>query len=108
MLKLLGKRLRQAWPKVRILFRGDSGFCRWRLLRWCENHGVQYVVRLAKNARMLKLAGSLRTQAQSDFASQQVKQRQFGEVEYGAESWDRKRRVLVKAAHTAQGVIRVL
>ena len=27
-LKLLVKRLRQAWPGVRIVFRGDSGFCR--------------------------------------------------------------------------------
>jgi Transposase DDE domain group 1 len=102
-LKLLVVRLRQAWPQVKIIFRGDSGFCRWRLLRWCEDHGVQYVVGLAKNARVLKLAESLREQAQSDFASQQVKQRPFGEVEYGAESWDRKRRVRVKAEHTAQG-----
>ncbi len=35
-LKLLVKGLRAAWPKVKILFRGDSGFCRWRLLAWCE------------------------------------------------------------------------
>ena len=102
-LKLLVHRLRQAWPQVKLIFRGDSGFCRWRLLRWCEDHGVQYVVGLAKNVRVLKLAQSLREQAQSDFQSQQVKQRHFGEVEYGAESWDKKRRVLVKAEHTAQG-----
>jgi len=102
-LKLLVRRLRQAWPQVRIIFRGDSGFCRWRLLRWCEDHGVQYVVGLAKNARVLGLAQSLIEQAQSDFQSQQVKQRYFGEVRYAAESWDRERRVLVKAEHTEKG-----
>jgi hypothetical protein len=102
-LKLLVARLRQAWPKVKILFRGDSGFCRWRLLRWCEDHAVEYVVGLAKNARVLQLAQPLVEQAQSDFQAQQAKQRQFGEVEYGAESWDRKRRVLVKAEQTRQG-----
>lgn len=102
-LKLLVVRLRQAWPKVRIIFRGDSGFCRWRLLRWCEDHGVQYVVGLAKNARALGLAQPLIEEAQRAFQAQQAKQRHFGEVAYGAESWDRKRRVLVKAEHTSQG-----
>ena len=34
-LALLVKRLRQAWPKVEIVFRSDSGFCRWRMLGWC-------------------------------------------------------------------------
>ena len=36
------QRLRQAWPAVRIILRADSGFCRHRMLRWCERHGVGY------------------------------------------------------------------
>src|SRR5205085_8703742 len=32
--------IRQAWPQVRILVRGDSGFCREELLSWCEQHKV--------------------------------------------------------------------
>jgi hypothetical protein len=43
-LKLLVARLRAAWPKVKIIFRGDSGFCRWRMLRWGEAHQVAYLV----------------------------------------------------------------
>ncbi|NQU76781.1 MAG: IS1380 family transposase, partial [Planctomycetes bacterium] len=34
--KLLVRRFRRVWPEVQIIFRGDSGFCRWRLLRWCD------------------------------------------------------------------------
>lgn len=102
-LKLLVQRLRAAWPKVKIIFRGDSGFCRWRLLRWCEGHGVHYVVGLAKNARVLALAGSFTEQAQKDFADKKEKQRLFGEVQYAADTWDQERRVLVKAEHTARG-----
>jgi hypothetical protein len=48
-LKLLVRRLRQAWPHVRIILRGDSGFCRWKLLRWCEQNHVFYVLGLARN-----------------------------------------------------------
>jgi hypothetical protein len=102
-LKFLVARLRRAWPKVKIIFRGDSGFCRWRLLRWCEDHEVGYLVGLAKNPRVLGLARSLIEQAQTDFTAQQQKQRLFGEVKYAAETWDRERRVLVKAERTDKG-----
>src|SRR5262249_34861871 len=53
-LKLLSERLRQAWPDVRLIFRGDSGFCRWKMLRWCERSGIGYVVGLARNSRLLE------------------------------------------------------
>lgn len=102
-LKLLVVRLRQAWPQVKLIFRGDSGFCRWRMLRWCEDHGMQHVVGLAKNARVLPLAQPLMKQAETDFQAQQVKQRLFGEVRYAAETWERERRVLVKAEHPDKG-----
>ena len=102
-LKLLVQRLRKAWPEVKIIFRGDSGFCRWRLLRWCEDHGVDYIVGLAKNARLLATGQSFIEQAQKEFEAKQEKQRLFGEVTYAADTWDRERRVLVKAEHTDQG-----
>ena len=102
-LKLLVQRLRTAWPQVKIIFRGDSGFCRWRLLRWCETHQVGYIAGLAKNPRVLGLAHRFLEQAQTAFNAQQQKQRLFGEVQYGAQTWDRARRVLVKAEHTNKG-----
>ena len=39
-LMLLVRRLRQEWPDVWIIFRADSGCCRWTLLRWCDRHDV--------------------------------------------------------------------
>ncbi len=57
-LKLLVTRLRQAWPGVRILFRGDAGFCRPLLMSWCERNDVDYVIGLAKNPRLHKLSAS--------------------------------------------------
>ena len=46
------KRIRQAWPHVKIVIRGDSGFCREPLMRWCEENRVDYVLGLAKNRRL--------------------------------------------------------
>lgn len=51
-LALLVKRIRQEWLEVRIIFRADSGFCRPRLLSWCEQHDIGYIVGIGKNKRL--------------------------------------------------------
>ncbi len=35
--------IRAAWPGVKIVLRGDSGFCRNELMSWCENNDVDFV-----------------------------------------------------------------
>src|SRR5918999_2357291 len=45
-------RIRQAWPRVAILLRADSGFARDELMAWCETQCVDYVFGLARNARL--------------------------------------------------------
>jgi len=102
-LKLLVQRLRQAWPEVKIVFRGDSGFCRWKMLRWCEKNSVGYLVGLAKNARLQALLQPLMTRAEAEHQSTKEKVRLFTDVDYAAGTWDKKRRVIAKAEHTGQG-----
>ncbi len=102
-LALLVKRLRRAWPKVRIVFRGDSGFCRWRLLAWCERKGVDYIVGIARNPRLNELAQPRLTEARQAYRRTQRKQRLFDDLAYAAQTWDRPRRVIVKAEHTSRG-----
>jgi hypothetical protein len=102
-LKLLVTRLRQAWPDVRLIFRGDSGFCRWRLMRWCDRNGVGYVLGLARNIRLEALGCPWTHAAASCFEMTAQPQRLFGEFGYQAGSWDRSRRVIVKAEHNEQG-----
>jgi len=102
-LSLLVKRLRQAWPGVRIVFRGDSGFCRHRMLSWCERHGVGYIVGLAKNARLDDLAASWMETAAKGFEISGVKQRRFGELRYAAGTWKTERRVIARIEHGAKG-----
>ena len=102
-LALLVKRLRQEWPEVRIIFRGDGGFCRHRMLSWCERHHVGYITGIAKNKRLLAQTKALQAQAALTYEQTQEKQRLFGEVRYAAGTWKTQRRVVVKAEHTRQG-----
>jgi hypothetical protein len=103
LLKLLVRRLRQAWPNVKITIRADSGFCRWRLKRWCDSHGIGYVLGLARNSVLESLATDWIQQAQRRFSKTNQPQRVFGSFAYKASTWDRSRRVIVKAEHNAQG-----
>ena len=98
-LALLVKRLRQEWPGVEIVFRGDSAFCRWRLLAWCERHQVRYIVGLAKNSRVQAEAADLMEEARAAFMATGEKQRLFADLVYAAGTWDKPRRVIAKAEH---------
>jgi Transposase DDE domain group 1 len=102
-LKLLVRKLRAVWPDVKITIRGDSGFCRWRTMRWCDSHGVGYILGLAKNPALERLALDEMATAARRFALTGDPQRVFGSFAYSAETWDRARRVIVKAEHTAKG-----
>jgi hypothetical protein len=102
-LALIVKRLRQVWPDVKIIFRGDGGFCRWRMLRWCDRHQVHYIIGLAKNSRLNAMSQPLMEQAKRQFEQTHQKQRLFGELTYAAGTWDRPRRVISRIEHTDKG-----
>jgi Transposase DDE domain group 1 len=102
-LQLLVRRLREAWPQVKITLRADSGFCRWRLMRWCDRNAVGYVLGLARNPALERAARDWTERAARQFGRTGQPQRFFGSFAYAAGSWDRPRRVVVKAEHTAQG-----
>ncbi len=102
-LALLVKRLRQVWPKVRIVFRGDSGFCRHRMLAWCERNDVGYIVGIARNARLEALSAVQKAKAAQHFKQHASKVRWFTEFYYGAKTWSRRRRIIAKIEHTEKG-----
>jgi hypothetical protein len=102
-LALLVKRLRRAWPEVQIVLRADSGFCRDRMLTWCERHDVGYCVGLAKNARLNAATAARRARLARAFAQSGQKQRALAEFRYAAKTWHTKRRVIARLEHMDKG-----
>ena len=103
LLKRLIDALRQAWPKVRIIVRGDSGFCRPRVLRRLDRWGVDYVLGLQKNTRLLQRTELAEMALAEQFQARGTKQRYYGSFEYAADSWDKPRRVIARLEHGPQG-----
>ena len=102
-LKLLVNRLRQTWPQVRIVLRADSGFCRHRMLRWCERHAVKYCVGLAQNARLNAITQEYRQRLREQFAQSSLKQREFTQFYYAAQTWHTQRRVIARLEYSDKG-----
>ena len=76
------RRLRQVWPGVRVVFRADSGFCRQRILNWCERSGVHYIVGLARNARLQAQVPLAELWLQDDYERSDTKQRLVDAFDY--------------------------
>jgi len=102
-LKLLVDKLRAKWPGVRLIFRGDSGFCRWKLMRWCDRHDVHYIIGLARNKRLEAVSQPFMDKAEADYQATGDKQRQFHVIDYAAGTWDQSRKVIVKAERLHEG-----
>jgi hypothetical protein len=96
--------IRGAWPAVRIILRGDSGFCRNELMSWCEGKRVDYVFGLARNQRLRKIIGRQMQEATVEWNRTGKPARVFTEFQYQTRKtkkrgWDRERRVAAKAEH---------
>ncbi len=96
--------LRAKWPKVRITLRADSSFAREALMKWCEEHRVDYVFGLARNQR---LEGTLESELEQAQALQQASgssARVYKDFRYQThKSWSQERRVVGKAEYTGKG-----
>jgi len=103
-IKLLVEYLRQHWPDVKITIRGDGGFCRWKLMRWCEKHDVFYCLGACRNKVLERHAQALMEQAEAQYEQTGEKVRLFGETRYAAKSWDTERRMIIKSERLEQGI----
>ena len=97
-------RIRQRWPAVKIQLRGDAGFCREKLMAWCEREGIDYIFGLAQNPRLKKLIAAQMAQAEKQYEETKAPARVFGEFFYSTQdTWSRERRVIAKAEHLDKG-----
>jgi hypothetical protein len=100
MTRIIG-RIRACWPRVRILLRADSGFCREALMAWCEANRVDYVFGLARNERLVAEIEAELAAARAEAEATGQPARRFKDFRWSTrDSWSRRRRVIGKAEWT--------
>jgi hypothetical protein len=103
-LRRIVERVRRQWPGVSILIRGDSGFASPDMYVACKQLDVDFLLGLAPNSRLKKLATPLQEKAKRRFLRTDEKVRLFSSTRYRARRrWPRSYRVLIKAEHQSIG-----
>lgn len=96
-------RLRQVFPKAKLLLRGDAGFAAPEVYNYSEAARLQYVLSLPKNSRLLTEAAPLLEQVRTLYGNTGEKVKRYSEFLYAADSWPAARRVIVKAEVMPEG-----
>ncbi len=92
--------IREQWPEVTIVIRADSAFSNDAIMSWCETRGVDYVLGLARNARLERMLASEMEQACAESKRTNLPFRSYKDFEYKTlDSWSLTRRVVGKAEY---------
>jgi hypothetical protein len=103
-LRWIVAQIREEWPDVQIVIRGDSGFCREEIMEWCEQNNVEYILGLAKNSVLKEAIAQEMAQAKALYEQTQEPSRVFKDFCYKTKSsWNRRRRVIGKAEYVRRG-----
>jgi hypothetical protein len=90
--------IRECWPEVRILLRGDSGFAREPLMAWCEANRVDYLFGLQRNDRLTAEIAAELAAARAQAEAKRRPARRYRDFMWTTlDSWSRRRRVVGKA-----------
>jgi hypothetical protein len=100
-LKRVVARIQEAWPKTRILLRGDGHFSTPEVLDYCEEHGLDYVLGLTVRKPLAKIVDMDLLQRGYDVLQEKI--RYFTECRYQAGKWPKRRRVILKAEVSSEG-----
>jgi hypothetical protein len=75
-----------------------------KILTWCEENGVKYVIGMARNNRLVGAIGKELYQARQEYERTGAKARVFTDITYiTRSSWSHARRVIAKAEHLCRG-----
>jgi hypothetical protein len=96
-LRRILSRLWRAFPKARIRVRLDGGFADPMVLTFLDAMEVEYVVAMAKNAVLNRLAEPEMKQARRLSKQSGETEQVYGEGRYAARTWPSERRVIFKA-----------
>lgn len=101
--KRVVKKIRQAWPEVGILLRGDSYYACPAVFDFCEETDMKYVLGFKPLAPLVREVKPLVEEValRSEREKQPVKM--FTETDYKAKSWPKRRRVIAKVEYNFLG-----
>lgn len=101
--KRVVKKIRQAWPEVGILLRGDSYYSCPAVFDFCENNDIKYILGFKPLSPLVRKIKPLVKEVSLRFEREIHPVKMFTETDYKAKSWKKTRRVIAKVEYNALG-----
>lgn len=95
--------LKAAFPKARMSFRADAGFCERYTLDWLEDEEIRYTVGIGVNKVLERDSAPFVKSVEYRDARLGEPQKRYTSLRYQADKWRSARRVVVKCEVTAMG-----
>jgi len=102
-LKRVVKKIREAWPEVGVLLRGDSYYSCPAVYEFCEKEEIKYVFGFNPSKPLKEKAKKLVEEAQKRYAREKQPVKIFSEFFHQAKSWPQPKRIIVKVEYNALG-----
>ena len=102
-LKRIVKKLREVWPDVGILLRGDSHYSSPTVYDFCDEHNIKYVFGFKSYKPLLQRSENLMAKARELYEDSDMPVKIYGEIYYQAGSWSTPKRIICKAEHNHKG-----
>lgn len=103
-LKWVVKRIREAWPDVGILLRGDSYYSCPAVYEFCQEEEIKYVFGFKPYKPLKEKAKKLVEEAQKRYAREKQPVKMFSEFFHKAKGWPQAKRIIVKVECNALGL----
>ena len=95
-LKIIVSKIRERWPSIRVIFRGDCAFARKHIFHWCENNEVEYIVGIGGNKVLQSKVKDKEEELITKQKELEYEQKEYMSFKYRVSSWKKERRVIAK------------
>jgi hypothetical protein len=102
-LKRIVRRIRRAWPEVRIVFRADSHHTKPKVMTWMHAHNVEFITALQWNQKLPKLFALAIQEAEKKYQRVGRAVRTYASTYYAAGTWQRAQRIICRVCVTEKG-----
>ena len=102
-LKRIVERIKEAWPEVNILIRGDDYYSSPDMYEYCKEHNLKFVFGFKSYKSVVKKASSIMAKAKELYGISQTPVKLYSEFSYQAATWSEPNRIIVKAEYNHRG-----
>jgi hypothetical protein len=96
-------RIREAWPEVGIIIRGDDHYGSPHMYDYCKEHNIKYVIGFKSYDTVVKKARGIMAKAKELYKITETPVKLYSEFPHQAGTWSEPLRIIVKAEYNHKG-----